>query len=84
VGIIVFPPNLSVFVAPLYSDGVGTKNNKITFLSLFQKTWRARMLSEVTDYMRDGSRFPAEPGNFVLATISISNRLPTQRVGIKR
>ena len=47
------------------------------------------MISEVTDYMQDGSRFLSEAGIFVLATFSISvpgkiNQLPTQGVGIKR
>jgi len=46
------------------------------------------VISEVTDYVQDGSRFPAEAGIVVLATVSISvlgtNRLPSQRVGIKR
>ena len=47
------------------------------------------MISEMTDYTQDGSRFPSEAGIFVLATVSIpvvggGNQLPTQRVGIKR
>jgi len=30
------------------------------------------VISEMTDYMQDGSRFPSEAGIFVLATVSIS------------
>lgn len=44
------------------------------------------VISEVTEYVRDGSRFPAEAEIFVLAPVSISflGKKPTQRVGIKR